>query len=99
MEEMRKCKRCGELKPQSEFSTFRGKTSGICKCCVREKKTETRKAKLEKLKQMSDENIQSVRMLRIQDFTARELMVELKRRGYEFTMQYVETHIIKSENL
>lgn len=39
------------------------------------------------------------RNLRITDFTPRELMVELKRRGYEFTMKYTETHIISSEKL
>jgi hypothetical protein len=34
------------------------------------------------------------RRLCLSDFTPRELMLELKRRGYEGRLTYVETHMI-----
>lgn len=44
-------------------------------------------------------NIDSVKEMRLKDFTPRELMQELKRRGYEFEMTYVEVHKISSKTL
>lgn len=37
--------------------------------------------------------------MRLKDFTPRELMQELKLRGYEFEMTYVEVHKISSKTL
>lgn len=43
--------------------------------------------------------IDSVKEMRLKDFTPRELMQELKRRGYEFEMTYTEVHTISSKTL
>ncbi len=90
--ETKKCKVCGEDKPLDEFYKNRLGYTDVCKCCVtkkrkcsREKKDETNQLR----RQLEDK-----RTIAISDFTPRELMQELKRRGYEGKITYTETHTI-----
>lgn len=41
-----------------------------------------------------EKEIESARFKRLNDFTPREMMLELKRRGYDGTLKYVEEHYI-----
>ena len=87
------CAHCGNELPLSDFrKTKWGGFTSTCNKCMTEKRVARMSDNKEKEKA-------DARNLRIQDFTPRELMVELKRRGYEFTMKYTETHIISSDKL
>lgn len=90
--ETKKCKCCGRELPLSEFPFRKNGESRICKECDSHKKKEdhARKADLITLQNQ----LQQARSLRVSEFTPRELMEELKRRGYEGTLTYTETHII-----
>ena len=82
------CKRCGQEKPLEEFYTNRFGIVQVCRDCVREKRNNT----IEKRRL-------SQRALSLADFQPRELMAELKRRGYEGTLTFTETHIIDISNI
>lgn len=92
MEETKICKYCGKTKPVSEFHTNGQGVTSCCKECHIKKVQEGRKRSNE-LKHKLDE-VEKAKNLRLIDFTPRELMLELKRRGYEGKITYVETHTI-----
>lgn len=83
------CKKCGRELPVEKFKKTRwGGYASTCNDCV--------KSAVQKTKRKNTDNAKS---LRLQDFTPRELMLELKRRGYEGNLKYVETHYIDITNL
>lgn len=85
MEEMKICKKCGRSLPADNFKTTRwGTKCSVCNECATTLCAET-KAK-QKVKKES-----TLRNLRLAEFTPRELMNELYRRGYEGTLTY--THV------
>lgn len=93
--ETRVCKVCGQEKPLVEFrKNYQGYTH-VCLECVRAKVKETKDEKRAFLHMK--ESVERARELRLQDFTPRELMVELHNRGYDFVMTYKQT--IKSDEL
>ena len=95
--ETKKCKQCGRELPLSEFTKKHFGVAHLCKECTAKRITE---AKANKKRQMDLEHeLANARNLRIQDFKPRELMAELKRRGYEFRIEYTETHIIDSKDI
>lgn len=101
--ETRVCKCCGKELPITEFR--KGKAHGvefvlsICNTCMRNKQIDGHaKRKLEKVKSHETE-LAEAKVMRLSDFTSRELMEELKRRGYEFEMTYTEVHHISSKTL
>lgn len=79
------CRKCGLLLPETSFKMTRwGKRSDVCNKCASTLCAETKakqKAKKESV----------VRNLQLAEFTPRELMEELARRGYEGKLTY--THI------
>ena len=91
------CKCCKKEKPITEFYRNRLGYTDVCIDCA----NEHRKAKKEKKKEeeMLRLQLDDKRKLALSEFTPRELMVELKRRGYEFTMTYTEVHTISSDKL
>lgn len=95
------CKCCGKELPISEFR--KGKASGVefvvsvCKTCMRNKLIEGHAKRKEQ--KSHEQELAEAKVMRLSDFTPRELMVELKRRGYEFKMEYTETHIINSKDI
>ena len=93
--ETKVCSCCGKELPLTEFAVrgIRGlkgekKLTSFCKSCMQKKVSEGRSKKIDSVKEM-----------RLKDFTPRELMQELKRRGYEFEMTYTEVHTISSKTL
>ena len=79
------CKTCGRELPVSSFKMTRwGTRSAVCNKCASELCTKTKAAK-------KAEKEKEQRELRLRDFTPRELMEELSRRGYEGKLTY--THI------
>ena len=88
--ETKVCKSCGKELPITEFAIrgVRGhkgerKATDFCKSCMAEKVANGR-----------NNAVNKVKVMRLSDFTPRELMTELKRRGYEGKLTYVETHVI-----
>lgn len=95
--ETKKCKCCGRELPLSDFSTNGLFELRTCQECVNKKRKETRATKneLEALRKQ----VAQMKQTSLTDYTPRELMIELKRRGYEFTMTYTEVRTINSNNL
>ncbi len=90
--ETKKCKCCGRELPLSEFPIRKIGESRICKECDSHKKKEGHARKADIITPQNQ--LQQARSLRLSEYTPRELMEELKRRGYEGKLTYTETHII-----
>ncbi len=91
------CKCCNKEKPLELFFKNRLGYTSVCKECS----YQHRKDKREKKDEIASlrKQIEEKRNLSLSCYTPRELMRELKRRGYSYTMQYTETHIIKSDDI
>lgn len=90
--ETRVCKCCGRELPVDKFANKHLGVAKTCKECNARKIAEAKAAK----KNATDLNkeLQKARNLKLNDFTPRELMAELARRGYQGTLTYTETHEI-----
>lgn len=101
--ETKVCKCCGNELPITEFR--RGKAHGvefvlsICNTCMRNKQIEGHAKSKEQKAKSHESELKDAKIMRLSDFTPRELMEELKRRGYEFEMTYTEVHHISSKTL
>nr|DAQ19308.1 MAG TPA: restriction endonuclease [Caudoviricetes sp.] len=91
------CKCCGKELPLNNFSKNAFGYISVCKEC----NSMNRRIAAEKRQQLKQQAVDAVnaRALRLEDFTPRELMQELKRRGYEFEMTYTEVRKISSKTL
>ena len=82
------CRDCGRELPETMFKRTRwGTRSCVCNDCATSKCAKTKKERKD------DENTKQ-RELRLKDFTPRELMEELARRGYEGKLTFTEVHEI-----
>lgn len=92
------CRCCGKELPITEFRCDKshGKefVLSICKTCMSTKQSAGHKRRKEKQAISHEAEIAQAKTMRLKDFTPRELMEELKRRGYEGKLTYVETHVI-----
>ena len=86
--ETRTCKRCGQEKPIDQFRKNRLGFTNVCLECARSKRQQT----------MANKE-QEERVLTLADFTPRELMEELNRRGFKGKLTFTETHIIDIANI
>lgn len=99
--ETRTCKQCGETKPIEQFSKNAYGYTSYCKECNRKNRSNARISSCkhkEETKELS-EQLARAHQMRLQDFEQRQLMEELKRRGYEFTMTYTVTKTITSDSI
>lgn len=83
----KKCSICGKTLPLSAFYSNSSSKDGhhsCCKECYKQRNKKFYEAAKEKL-----------RTSRLADFTPRELMEELRRRGYEGKLYYTEVHTIE----
>lgn len=95
--ETRKCEQCGRELPLSEFTKKHFDIARLCKECTAKRIADGKANK--KCQTDLAQELANARNLRIQDFKPRELMAELKRRGYEFQMTYTEVHVINSKDI
>jgi len=100
--ETKVCKKCGRTLPVSDFSKA-GRGGGyrnVCKECHQNKMSEKRK----ETKEIRIENerlrrkLEDAKNIKIVDFDARDLILELKRRGYEGTLTYTKVYNIDVTN-
>lgn len=94
--ETKVCKNCGKELPVTEFNKIGKRGGGVnilstCKTCMSDKQRAGKSKRIEEARE-------SAKKMRLADFTPRELMQELKRRGYEFEMTYTEVRRISSKN-
>lgn len=91
-ETTKKCSCCGNELPVSEFQTDRqGNPISVCKSCMSKKRVEGHERRKAERKNEAEAQIQALKTARLSQFTPRELMTELKRRGFEFQMKFTET--------
>lgn len=89
------CKKCGAVLPLDEFYKRKNSSDGhtpYCKKCHNAMCSQYKRNKIQKLEQKGRQEL-------LQEFTSRELILELKRRGYEGKLQYVEVHNIDISKL
>ena len=92
--ETRVCKTCGRELPIENFSKNAYGYIGICKECNSKHRSEAATHRASKKQRSIENELANAKNMRLSEFTPRELMAELKRRGYEGTLTYVETHVI-----
>jgi hypothetical protein len=97
MEETKVCKFCGKEKPVSEFYK---NGIGVTSCCSECHKQHIYEGK-EKRKMLQQQAVDAInsRNLRLSQFTPREMMEELKRRGYEGIITYTRVEKIDISKL
>ena len=93
------CKCCGRELSLEHFKRGRYGYVSVCLFCYKKHRAEKRQERIEEQKKKDDYLRAEKRNLCLSDFTPRELMEELKRRGYEGKLTYVETHIIDLSTL
>lgn len=91
------CKVCGRELPEDEFVKNACGVTSVCKEC-HSKKIKEGVENRKKLKQQAVDAV-NARSLRLQDFTPRELMEELAKRGYAGTLTYTKVEKIDLSNL
>ena len=97
---LKQCRCCGRELPISNFKTTRwGGRVSVCTECATKKLRENKRKKLDEQKQKAEDMRAENRQLCLADFSPRELMTELRRRGYEGKLVYTETHTIDLSTL
>lgn len=86
------CKCCGKELPIEDFYKNGFGVTSVCKEC-HTKRAKEGKEERKRLKQQAVDAI-NARNLRLSDFTPRELMEELKRRGYDGKITYTRVEEI-----
>ena len=97
MEETRICKVCERELSINEFAKNGMGITHVCKECVANRK----RSKREETKQLKQQvqDAANARSLRLKDFTPRELMQELKERGYDGKLKYVKVEEVDLSRL
>lgn len=101
--ETKVCKDCGRELPIENYKTIfshgQYRVTSICADCFKQHQKDGHAKRKNTERQNMEAAVNNAKTARLADFTPRELMKELKNRGYEFTMKYVEVHVIDSKNL
>ena len=96
--ETKVCRKCGKELPTSEFFTSRKAKDGLhsyCKSCCMEAAKESQRRKREKKEEMAEfeKKYKIYTNRELAKFTPRELMLELKARGYTGDLLYQEVKV------
>lgn len=90
--ETKVCKECGKELPIDMFRVTHLGRRNTCNDCVTKKIVKTKECKKQAKENL--QQVQDARTLRLSDFTPRELMQELYRRGYEGVLEFtIKKHI------
>lgn len=94
------CKCCGRTLEIWNFKASRwGGRVNVCTECATNKMRENKQKRIEEQKKKVEDVRAENRQLCLADFSPRELMAELKRRGYDGKITYTETHTIDLSTL
>lgn len=96
---LKKCRCCGRELPISNFKKGRWGVVSVCMDCDKQHRAEKRQARIDEQKKKVEDIRAENRQLCLADFSPRELMAELKRRGYEGKIRYVEVHEINLNDI
>ena len=96
---LKKCRCCGRELQMSNFKKGRWGYVSVCNQCDKQHRAEKRQVRIDEQKQKVEDMRAETRQLCLADFEPRELMAELKRRGYEGKLVYTETHTIDLSTL
>ena len=91
---LKKCRCCGRELPIYFFKKGRWGVVSVCNECDKQHRAENKQSRINRAKQKIEDVRAENRQLCLNDFTARELMEELFRRGYRGKLEYTETHTI-----
>lgn len=94
--ETKVCSICGKELPLSHFYPHKNSKDGyasMCKCC-RKERTRAQRAEKKRLVEIAKKGGKQ-----LSDYTPRELMEELHRRGYRGTLEFVEVKRIDLSKL
>lgn len=94
--ELRKCTCCGRELPLDQFVKKNFGLSKTCRECHGKKIAEAKQKKRDM--ENAEQRILNARNLRLADFTPRELMEELARRGYAGKLSITQVHEIDITN-
>jgi hypothetical protein len=96
-DETKVCKCCGRELPIESFFLNRFGRTAVCKDCANKHRQDAKlgRREVDELK----ERLESAKALKLSDFTPRELMAELKRRGYEGKITYTRIETIDLSTL
>ena len=98
-EEKITCTCCGRELAASNFKLTRwGTHAHVCNACAQKKFSATLAAKKEGFTGVADKQVKEARTARLADFSPRELMQELARRGYEGKLMYTRVETIDITN-
>ena len=93
------CKECGrELPIESFYKNSRFGYANTCRECIKEKKRNTRMEKFASAEELLKTKIQEAQQMRLSEFSPRELMQELCKRGYKGELTYTRTETINISN-
>ena len=92
--ETKVCKCCNRELPISSFKKGRWGVVSVCNECNKKHRAEKRQSRIDEQKKKVEDVRAENRQLCLADFSPRELLAELKLRGYEGKLTYVETHTI-----
>lgn len=95
---LKQCRCCGRELPMSNFKKGRWGYVSVCNECDKQHRAENRQARIDKAKQKVEDVRAENRQLCLADFTPRELMTELARRGYRGKLQFTQVQEIDIEN-
>lgn len=101
-QETKVCKCCGRELPINCFKATRwGTRVSVCTECANQKAHDNkiRKQQEQEMVKAREDAKKSERQKTLEQFTPRELMEELYRRGYRGKLEYTETHIIDLSTL
>lgn len=91
--QMKVCRECGHELPIEFFKTSRwGTRASVCTNCACKKAQATREAKRTKNDRVSEleRELERIKTMRLQDYSPRDLMNELARRGYKGELTFVQ---------
>ena len=83
----------------SNFKKGRWGYVSVCNECDKQHRAENRQARIDKAKQKVEDVRAENRQLCLADFEPRELMEELRRRGFEGHLTYTKTYTIDLSTL
>ena len=98
MENLKRCKCCGRELPIENFKEGRWGRTSVCLECETNHRREKKLERQEAAKRAKEDEIFEKKRLALEDFTPRELMNELARRGYKGTLSYTRVETIDIEN-